>query len=175
VNRWKPPVKVAIVSNCIDLLESRTTTWRSRRRADRLFSAGGRARLHGVHVAKLAWIPEAVISRASEVIREIESETVIDPLAGSKKGRKSSKYTQLIFFDQPVGEPDLREKEMQAHSDPVAEAILRLDLDSLHARRITSWGNIRRGRGKERAMLKIRLIDEDAINKIASIQDSYIR
>jgi hypothetical protein len=59
---------------------------------------------------------------------------VIDPLAGSKRGRKSSKYTQLIFFDQPGGEPGLREKEMQAHNDPVSEEILRLDLDSMTPR-----------------------------------------
>jgi hypothetical protein len=43
----------------------------------------------------------------------------IDPLAGSKRGRKSSKYTQLIFFDQPSGGPSLQEK--QIHSDPVVE------------------------------------------------------
>jgi hypothetical protein len=56
----------------------------------------------------------------------------IDPLAGSKRGRKSSKYTQLIFFDQPGGEPGLQEKQIP--SDPVAEEILRLDLDSMTPR-----------------------------------------
>ena len=72
------------------------------------------------------------IERANEVLKEIESETVIDPLAGSKRGRKSSKYTQLIFFDQPGGEPGLQEKEI--HNDPVAEEILGLDLDSMTPR-----------------------------------------
>ena len=38
----------------------------------------------------------------------------IDPLAGSKRGRKSSKYTQLIFFDQPDGEPGLQESRYMA-------------------------------------------------------------
>jgi hypothetical protein len=59
---------------------------------------------------------------------------VIDPLAGSKSGRRSSKYTQLIFFDQPGGEPGLREKEIQVHNDPVAEESLQLDLDSMTPR-----------------------------------------
>jgi DNA mismatch repair protein MutS len=95
---------------------------------------GATDKSYGVHVAKLAGVPDAVIKRANEILKEIERETVIDPLAGSKKGRKSSKYTQLIFFDQPGGEPSLREKEMQAHSDPVAEEILRLDLDSMTPR-----------------------------------------
>ena len=44
----------------------------------------------------------------------------------------SSKYTQLIFFDQPGGEPSLQEKQIP--SDPVAEEILRLDLDSMTPR-----------------------------------------
>jgi len=95
---------------------------------------GATDKSYGVHVAKLAGVPDAVIKRANEVLKEIEKETVIDPLAGSKKGRKSSKYTQLIFFDQPGGEPGLQEKQMQAHSDPVAEDILRLDLDSMTPR-----------------------------------------
>ena len=93
---------------------------------------GATDKSYGVHVAKLAGVPEAVIKRANEVLKEIESETVIDPLVGSKRGRKSSKYTQLIFFDQPGGEPSLQEKQIP--SDPVAEEILRLDLDSMTPR-----------------------------------------
>ena len=93
---------------------------------------GATDKSYGVHVAKLAGVPEAVIKRANEVLKEIESETVIDPLVGSKRGRKSSKYTQLIFFDQPGGEPSLQEKQIP--SDPVAEKILRLDLDSMTPR-----------------------------------------
>lgn len=93
---------------------------------------GATDKSYGVHVAKLAGVPEVVIRRANEVLKEIEKETVIDPLAGSKRSRKSSKYTQLIFFDQPGGEPGLKEKQMQ--SDPVAEEILGLDLDSMTPR-----------------------------------------
>jgi DNA mismatch repair protein MutS len=93
---------------------------------------GATDKSYGVHVAKLAGVPEAVIKRANEVLKEIERETVVDPLAGSKRGRKSSKYTQLIFFDQPGGEPGLQEK--QIHSDPVAEEIQALDLDSMTPR-----------------------------------------
>ena len=33
----------------------------------------------------------------------LRSRQGINSLAGSKRGRKSSKYTQLIFFDQPGG------------------------------------------------------------------------
>lgn len=93
---------------------------------------GATDKSYGIHVAKLAGVPDAVIKRANEVLKEIERETVIDPLAGSKRGRRSSKYTQLIFFDQPSGEPVLQEKQIP--SDPVAEEILRLDLDSMTPR-----------------------------------------
>jgi len=104
---------------------------------------GATDKSYGVHVAKLAGVPEAVIKRANEVLRRLKSETVIDPLAGSKRGRKSSKYIQLIFFDQPGGEPSLQEKADT--SDPVAEEILRLDLDSMTPREHTAnWQSTRR-------------------------------
>ena len=93
---------------------------------------GATDRSYGVHVAKLAGVPDVVIKRANEVLKQIERETVIEPLAGSKRGRKSSKYTQLIFFDQPSGEPSLQER--QIYIDPFAEEILRLDLDSMTPR-----------------------------------------
>lgn len=93
---------------------------------------GATDKSYGVHVARLAGVPDAVIRRANEVLKQIEKEAVIDPLSGSKRGRKSSKYTQLIFFDQPDGEPGLQEKQM--HSDPFAEEIQRLDLDCMTPR-----------------------------------------
>jgi DNA mismatch repair protein MutS len=93
---------------------------------------GATDKSYGVHVARLAGVPEAVTRRADQILKEIEKEAVIEPLAGSKKGKKSSKYTQLIFFDQPGGEPVLQEKQVLA--DPVAEEIQRLDLDCMTPR-----------------------------------------
>jgi DNA mismatch repair protein MutS len=93
---------------------------------------GATDRSYGVHVARLAGVPEAVTKRADEVLKQIEKEAVVEPLAGSKRGRKSAKYTQLIFFDHPGGEPALQEKKIQ--SDPVAEEILGLDLDFMTPR-----------------------------------------
>jgi DNA mismatch repair protein MutS len=61
---------------------------------------GATDKSYGVHVAKLAGVPEAVIKRANEVLREIERETVIDLLAGSKRGRRSSKYTRITSHSQ---------------------------------------------------------------------------
>jgi len=63
---------------------------------------GATDRSYGIHVAKLAGVPEEVVSRAKEILREIERETVIEPLGNGPKSRKKGpKYTQLIFFDEP--------------------------------------------------------------------------
>ncbi|MDD2834528.1 MAG: DNA mismatch repair protein MutS [Methanothrix sp.] len=93
---------------------------------------GATDKSYGVHVARLAGVPEAVTKRADQILKVIEKEAVVEPLAGSKKGKKSSKYTQLIFFDQPSGEAILQEKQIL--TDPVVEEIQRLDLDSMTPR-----------------------------------------
>lgn len=95
---------------------------------------GATDKSYGVHVARLAGVPAVVTKRADEILKQIEREAVVEPLAGSKRGKKASKskYTQLIFFDQPGGEPGLQGKQM--HSDPVVEEILRLELDSMTPR-----------------------------------------
>ncbi|KQC16193.1 MAG: hypothetical protein APR56_09230 [Methanosaeta sp. SDB] len=64
---------------------------------------GATDRSYGIHVAKLAGVPEEVVARAKEILKEIEREAVIEPL-GNKSARsrkKGPKYTQLIFFDEP--------------------------------------------------------------------------
>ena len=93
---------------------------------------GATDKSYGVHVARLAGVPEAVTRRADEILKAIEKEAVIEPLAGAKKGRRSSKYTQLIFFDQSGGETALQEKVIAR--DPIAEEILGLDLDCITPR-----------------------------------------
>ncbi|MEI8003139.1 MAG: DNA mismatch repair protein MutS [Methanothrix sp.] len=93
---------------------------------------GATDKSYGVHVARLAGVPEAVTKRADQILKVIEKEAVVEPLAGSKRGRKSSKYTQLIFFDQPNGEAVLQEKQIL--SDPIADEIQQLDLDCMTPR-----------------------------------------
>ena len=60
---------------------------------------GATDKSYGVHVARLAGVPEAVTRRADQILKEIEKEAVIEPLSGKKKAGKSPEYTQLIFFD----------------------------------------------------------------------------
>lgn len=84
-----------------------------------------------MHVARLAGVPEAVTRRANEILKEIEREAVIEPLSKNKSQKRSSRYTQLIFFESPgEGEKILAAPKL----DPIHEEIMNLDLDSLTPR-----------------------------------------
>jgi DNA mismatch repair protein MutS len=92
---------------------------------------GATDKSYGVHVARLAGVPESVTRRADEILKEIEKEAVIEPLSKNKSQKRSSRYTQLIFFESP-GEG---EKILAAPGlDPILEEIMGLDLDSLTPR-----------------------------------------
>jgi DNA mismatch repair protein MutS len=80
---------------------------------------GATDKSYGIHVAKLAGVPEEVIRRAREILKAIEKEAVIEPLSGSKTARRSQKYTQLIFFDTPD------------KKDPLLEEIKGLDINTI--------------------------------------------
>lgn len=63
---------------------------------------GATDRSYGIHVAKLAGVPEEVVARATKILKEIERDAVIEPLGNGPRSRKKGpKYTQLIFFDEP--------------------------------------------------------------------------
>lgn len=92
---------------------------------------GATDKSYGVHVARLAGVPEVVTRRAEAILKEIEKEAAIEPLSKNKRAKGSSRYTQLIFFDGP-GES---EKNLAAPKlDPILEEIMDLDLDSLTPR-----------------------------------------
>jgi DNA mismatch repair protein MutS len=93
---------------------------------------GATDKSYGVHVARLAGVPEAVTKRADQILKEIENEAVIEPLSGNKKPRKSSRYTQLIFFDAPSQEEKEAGVILQPQKDdPIVQEIRALDIDSL--------------------------------------------
>ena len=93
---------------------------------------GATDKSYGVHVARLAGVPEKVTKRADEILVEIEKEAAIEP-GSRKRARRAPKYTQLIFFDQPAS----RDSEAE-NSHPVLEEIKSLDIDSLSPREALS-------------------------------------
>ncbi|MDD1750550.1 MAG: DNA mismatch repair protein MutS [Methanothrix sp.] len=108
---------------------------------------GATDKSYGVHVARLAGVPEAVTKRADQILKEIEKEAVIEPFSGNKKSGKSSRYTQLIFFDGPPEEGKNAEKEVgnvagkilrPQKEDPILQEIRAMDIDSLTPRQALS-------------------------------------
>lgn len=89
---------------------------------------GATDKSYGVHVARLAGVPDIVTRRADEILKEIEREAIIEPLSKNKKTKKSSRYTQLIFFDAPENSKKILQPQTL---DPVLEEILGLDLNCM--------------------------------------------
>jgi DNA mismatch repair protein MutS len=80
--------------------------------------AGGTDRSYGIQVARLAGLPGAVIERAREILRTLEREDVGRAVTPSAQAaRKLAPTVQLTLFE--------------AAPDPAAEALRRLDVDSL--------------------------------------------
>jgi DNA mismatch repair protein MutS len=93
---------------------------------------GATDKSYGVHVARLAGVPDAVTRRADQILKQIEKEAVIEPLSGNKRPKKSSRYTQLIFFDGPSPDGKGPKSILQPQKeDPILQEIKALDIDAL--------------------------------------------
>jgi DNA mismatch repair protein MutS len=69
---------------------------------------GATDRSYGIHVAKLAGVPEKVIERANEILKELEKENVLEEAEDGKNGKKrkskaTARYTQMMLFDPGNG------------------------------------------------------------------------
>jgi DNA mismatch repair protein MutS len=69
---------------------------------------GATDKSYGIHVARLAGVPEKVIERANEILTELERENVLEEAEDSEKGKKkkskaTARYTQMMLFDPGCG------------------------------------------------------------------------
>ncbi|MDD5256545.1 MAG: DNA mismatch repair protein MutS [Methanothrix soehngenii] len=94
---------------------------------------GATDKSYGVHVARLAGVPRTVTKRADQILREIEKEALMQPGSGGRSQRRSSRYTQLIFFDGNDDGNTAAEAEGEK-KDPILEEIESLDLDMMTPR-----------------------------------------
>ncbi len=94
---------------------------------------GATDKSYGVHVARLAGVPRTVTKRADQILREIEKEALLQPGSGRRSQRRSSRYTQLIFFDGNEGGNTAAEAESEK-KDIILEEIKSLDLDMMTPR-----------------------------------------
>jgi DNA mismatch repair protein MutS len=82
---------------------------------------GGTDKSYGLHVARLAGIPRAVIARAEAVLKELESE--------------GEEMRETLVSARERKKPGLKQKELFAPPpDPIVEALRTLDVDGLSPR-----------------------------------------
>jgi len=87
---------------------------------------GATDRSYGIQVARLAGVPEKVIERANEILKELEKENVLEEAEDSENGKKrkskaTARYTQMMLFDPENSGGN----STQANSPGPVEAALR--------------------------------------------------
>jgi DNA mismatch repair protein MutS len=85
--------------------------------------AGAADRSYGIHVAQLAGLPERVIARAREVLRELEAERTVEHLAEARPGRRSKPAAR----DEAENQLGL----FGSGTHPIESELAALDLDRL--------------------------------------------
>ncbi|MCQ1534534.1 DNA mismatch repair protein MutS [Methanosarcina sp. KYL-1] len=95
---------------------------------------GATDRSYGIHVARLAGVPEKVIDRANEILKELERENLLEEAEEGengkrKKGKAATRYTQMMLFDPGSGGGG---SQAQANrQSPVEVALKRLNVDEM--------------------------------------------
>jgi DNA mismatch repair protein MutS len=79
---------------------------------------GATDRSYGVHVARLAGVPEGVLEEAERLLHRLERESVV-PAATKGARRRTPRYTQAVLLSEGAGE------------HPVIDELRRLDPDRL--------------------------------------------
>lgn len=94
---------------------------------------GATDRSYGIQVARLAGVPEKVIERASEILRELERENVLEEAEDDNNGKKrkskaTARYTQMMLFDP--GNSGGNSAEVN-RSGPVEAALRKLNVEEM--------------------------------------------
>lgn len=94
---------------------------------------GATDRSYGIHVARLAGVPEKVIERANEILKELERENVLEEAEDGENGKKkkskaTARYTQMLLFDPGSGS---RSSEKAKGLSPVEAALKKVNPDEM--------------------------------------------
>ncbi|MFP4654752.1 MAG: DNA mismatch repair protein MutS [Methanohalobium sp.] len=87
---------------------------------------GATDKSYGIQVARYAGVPKKVTNRAREILKDIEKNASIGD-EDNKKGKKRTKYTQLVFFDPEKQKQDDRRDDPH----PVVEEIKNMNTNEL--------------------------------------------
>lgn len=94
---------------------------------------GATDRSYGIQVARLAGVPEKVIERANEILKELERENVLEEAEDDNNGKKrkskaTARYTQMMLFDP--GNNGENSAEVNRPS-PVETALRKLNVEEM--------------------------------------------
>jgi len=94
---------------------------------------GATDRSYGIHVARLAGVPEKVIERANEILKELEKENVFEEVEDSENGKKkkskaTARYTQMMLFDPGSSGGSSAQAN---RSGPVEAALRKLNVEEM--------------------------------------------
>ncbi|PAV11329.1 DNA mismatch repair protein MutS [Methanosarcina spelaei] len=94
---------------------------------------GATDRSYGIQVARLAGVPEKVIERANEILKELERENVLEEAEDGNNGKKrkskaTARYTQMMLFDP--GNNGENSAEVNRPS-PVETALRKLNVEEM--------------------------------------------
>ncbi|WP_440954326.1 DNA mismatch repair protein MutS [Methanosarcina sp. Mfa9] len=94
---------------------------------------GATDRSYGIQVARLAGVPEKVIDRANEILKELERENLLEEAEEGengkrKKGKAATRYTQMLLFDPGSGGGTQAQANRQS---PVEVALKKLNVDDM--------------------------------------------
>ena len=81
---------------------------------------GSTDRSYGIHVARLAGVPEDVLVEAERLLRQLETDGLVTAAPDRRSGRSTPRYTQAVLLAEPDRTPD-----------PVLAELAALDLDAL--------------------------------------------
>ncbi|MCI4373528.1 MAG: DNA mismatch repair protein MutS, partial [Thermoplasmata archaeon] len=81
---------------------------------------GSTDRSYGIHVARLAGVPEEVLTEAERLLRELESEGLVTAAPSRRSGRSTPRYTQAVLLAGADRPPD-----------PLLGELGAIDVDSL--------------------------------------------
>lgn len=93
---------------------------------------GATDKSYGIQVARLAGVPEKVIERADEILKELERENLLaenetNENGKKKKGKTAPRYTQMLLFDSGTGGGSAQ----APGQSPVEIALKRLKLEEM--------------------------------------------
>jgi DNA mismatch repair protein MutS len=81
---------------------------------------GSTDRSYGIHVARLAGVPEDVLVEAERLLRQLESDGLVTAARGRRSGRPTPRYTQAVLL-----------ADAERPRDPILETLEDLEVDSL--------------------------------------------